>query len=212
MRTDWKKCKICGEDYMKLIDGICMSCKLDKIKKIGVTENIPERYKECTFETFIPNNDTIKMVELALEFIDVNNDRGLFLSGTAGIGKTHLLYATYMRILERQPNVKVLRYPHLLMMYGSRYSESFVDKVEEMCATPYLLIDDFKISTDKKQLEMAEYIFDDRYNHKLNKILVTSNITIEDISQHISDRIASRIGGMCEYIEVKAEDYRLKTK
>jgi len=50
-----------------------------------------------------------------------------------------------------------------------------------------------------------------REQHELPTI-ITSNYNLSNISGKIDDRIASRIAGMCEVIEIKGNDRRLSGK
>jgi DNA replication protein DnaC len=40
--------------------------------------------------------------------------------------------------------------------------------------------------------------------------IITSNLTLEEVSEKVGDRIASRIAGMCKVIELKGIDRRVE--
>ena len=58
-------------------------------------------------------------------------------------------------------------------------------------------------------METFYLIINKRYNEKL-PIVFTSNLSIEQLAQTISDRIASRVVETCDIYELVGKDRRLK--
>ena len=54
-------------------------------------------------------------------------------------------------------------------------------------------------------------IIDSRYSN-MKKIIITSNLTLNDIKNKIHDRLASRIGEMCKIIIMPNKDLRIELK
>ena len=159
--------------------------------------------------------------------------QSLFLCGKPGTGKTHLAASILMEtFLQYNPKpyfnesrgqwstTKLLAplfvtIPRLLVKFRSTFKDEDLteaDILNEYCQPRLTVFDDMgseKISD--WSLQMLYLIIDYRYTNLLPTIL-TSNLTLEEIGTTISDRIASRIAGMCEIIAMKGDDRRIKRR
>lgn len=134
-------------------------------------------------------------------------EKGLFIYGDTGTGKTHALYA----IANTFENCRVENWVGLLVEYRSKISErksqyEFIKQVNE-CNT--LIIDDVGA---EKQTESSQELFylilDWRYTNE-KKIILSTNLSLKEFQEKYGDRLFSRVAGMCEVIELKGEDRRL---
>jgi DNA replication protein DnaC len=162
-----------------------------------------------------------------------NGSSSLFLSGKPGTGKTHMaasvITETFLQFIPR-PTYSEKRYrwtttklpiprfttiPQLLMYFRSTFKaegESEMTVLRQYLEPRLTVFDDLgseKVS--EWSLQMLYMIIDYRYTNILPTI-ITSNLTLEEIGSTLSDRIASRIAGMCETISLKGDDRRIKRK
>lgn len=73
----------------------------------------------------------------------------------------------------------------------------------------FLIIDDFCSEKYSEFIEECFYrILNKRWENNLTTI-ISSNYSLQEISERIGDRIASRIAGMSQILELKGEDKRL---
>lgn len=161
------------------------------------------------------------------------SSESLFLSGKPGTGKTHLaasiIAENYLQFSPR-PYYNESRsqwmstrltvplfvtVPQLLVRFRATFKDentTETDLLQEYCQSRLTIFDDMgseKIS--EWSLQMLYLIVDHRYTNLLPTI-ITSNLTLEEIGTTISDRIASRIAGMCEIISLKGDDRRIKRR
>ena len=73
----------------------------------------------------------------------------------------------------------------------------------------YLIIDDFCAEKYSEFLEECFYRIINFYWENMIPIIITSNYSLKEISDRIGDRIASRIAGMCEVVELTGNDKRI---
>lgn len=182
------------------------------LSKIGVGK----RHLYCSFENY-QGGDKIKSICMDI----INNPRDLILSGSAGSGKTHLAVAI-LREWVRQQRIKVnfiegngifITVPDLLLqirqVFNDRSDKSEAEIVNKYSKVDYLLLDDLGAEKSTEWSITTLYtIIDQRYRQELPTI-VTTNLTIDQIGQQISERIASRLSSG-KVIKINAPDYRKK--
>jgi DNA replication protein DnaC len=102
-------CNECFGTGTKLIEGkgavLCPCKRSDPKRKLTVAARIPERYSDCSFDTFETKQNT--KIDAALLYARslVDDypavDRGLLLMGSVGVGKTHLAVSIIRGLIAR---------------------------------------------------------------------------------------------------------------
>jgi len=160
--------------------------------------------------------------------VDMNKNQGYYFTGGSGTGKTMYACLCASRIYSRVENkewtkeglsqtpkytCEFVSVPEFLIeiqdtFHTSEPSEGIIARYAE---TDYLILDDLgaEKATDWA-IQMLYVLIDRRERAGNNKIIITSNFTLDEIAEKLSDRIASRISGMCEIVKFTARDYRLK--
>lgn len=94
--------------------------------------------------------------------------------------------------------------------FNSKYPEKSEKEIlEKICDKKFLVIDDiFGNRNNEFSKRILLHIIDERTEYRGNVTLITSNLSIEEISS-IDTRIASRLdNSMCFYIESYIKDFR----
>jgi len=142
---------------------------------------------------------------------------GIFITGSCGVGKTHLAAAIARKLIlqDRKCHFEVV--PELLLHIKSEIFEkqsiSEEDFIEKYSDYEYLILDD--IGAEKVTewtLQTLYLIFDRRLRRGKTKMIITSNLGLPQIETELSERISSRIAGMCRVLKLTGDDYRLKRK
>lgn len=204
----WLECKDCHDEFNKLIDGRCYTCDLKFKNKIS-----DNSYLKKTFENFKMTKNNEEAFHKAVDF--VSNDKGLYMWGSRGLGKTHLAYAAYNNLRAFRKNVILITVPDLLLELRSTFDnprEMSEREVVERYSTPdYLILDDMGAEKVTDFTVQAIYLIIDRREKAGNrKLLITSEKPIGDIAENLDDRISSRICGMCEIVGIKGKDRRVE--
>jgi len=168
-------------------------------------ENSAKRIPLKSFESYKINEFNKDAFNKAKAFL--NNNRGLFISGTVGSGKTHLATAAY-NVIKEKAKARFISVPELLMdireTFGSHGSErDIVDKYTH--DTEYLFLDDFGAENPSDFSIEVLYLILSRWEKKLenprydfkSKLFITSNFDLDKLADVMSDRLASRITGIC---------------
>lgn len=177
-------------------------------KRVG----IPARYRDCTFATYKPKNDT---QEKALDFFrKVLKFETVFVTGPCGTGKTHLVcaYLNY-RIMQGKMAMRFVNATDLLLRIKESYSSKVSEKefIKEFLKSEVLVIDDIgaeRITDNVKQLWYQ--IINERYN-RMHPTIYTSNMGLQEIYDTHGERISSRLSHG-DFIKVEGPDQRHRGK
>ena len=172
-----------------------------------VNEGIPKTYLEADI--------TEEIEKLVKEATDKN--KGLYLHGPAGTGKTYFLYGLMRRKrLEKQECIFINATAWLAelrqRMDGGTQNhglglEYWINR--DVRSDKIMFIDDMAV---EKPTEWNDEIIYRLINYRSENMLEThfaSNLTLQELSEKKGDRIASRIAGMCVPKEIGGKDRRL---
>ena len=197
------------EQGKKLID------RINHIKNCG----IGRRFMQKSFANYNKDRNP-EAYNLCLEYVrdienNIQNGRGLFLTGDVGTGKTHLAIAIidYIARLKKRDWHYTMIYvsavdllANIRMSYNSGGTEEIVRQYEDI---NLLIIDDIGVEKTSDWVhEMFYKIIDHRYN-ELKPMIIISNLRGDEINEKLSERIMSRVYEMCKGVKFKGKDYRV---
>jgi DNA replication protein DnaC len=201
------KCR-CGEDavIMRSDGGVAVRCEpcnrdlrmYDYFFQIGVSV----MFRDASLSDY--KNDFPKNI-------------GLFLTGPAGTGKTHLAVALAREDIRNTPYRKKLSVSFTTMIdllsrikrtFSKDAQEKESDVVDFYCNVENLYIDDIGVEQASEwALSLVYHIIDYRWANE-KRTTFTSNFDLDSLSERLDPRISSRIGGMCEIIVLSGKDRR----
>lgn len=221
-----KKCSFCGKGY--LAENRTNTLKYTfsgEEKSITSISRFCSEFCETEYEEKIRLEDQKKLLDTRLytvpdKFLNIKTDRldlleehiddSLYITGGVGVGKS--VFAANLAealAIKHKTTITWINYTSFLFDIKQLFklaSEDPYDRVKKIAKSNILFIDDFGTEkiTDFIQ-EITYYLINEREINNLRTI-ITSNIDIENIEA----RIASRIAGICELIELSGEDRRIK--
>lgn len=167
-------------------------------------------WRARTFDTWVENSENKPVVEFLKQW--GINDKGLSLSGLAGVGKTHLLAALATHLAtEKLIDFQFLRFPIWSDKMRSVNFEQAEQMVLEIQNVNLLFLDDIGANTITDHIESKFCrILDYRLEFKL-PLFITTNLSSEDLKNTFSTRIVSRLFGLCDWIELDKlkKDWRI---
>jgi DNA replication protein DnaC len=195
------------------------------VKLHSRVENGYSRYTKASLSDFDPKVK-FKVVKATKQ--------GFYVQGPVGVGKTHLLHAHYRSLptltkpmAERNetdndqirrfnlpgkrlfiPSVQLLSVIRDSYRQGSGVSEN--DLIRNYAKVRWLYIDDLGVEKPSAwAIQILFMILDARYNDMLPTYF-SSNLSLSEIAEQLSQRIASRIREMCQGIKLDGNDKRIE--
>lgn len=249
---DYANCKHCkeliecknqieGYAYLPKNDGgnITFSYRPCKYKKRMVYKtkyldnmtiyNVPEEIRNASFSKIHKTDkkrfDTIIWLTNFLNTYKENpHQKGLYLCGNFGCGKTYLISAMFNELAKENVKSAIIFWPEYLRelkaSFNSEYKNEFNDKFETIKKAPLLLIDDLGAEsiTPWSRDEILCPILQYRMEQRL-PTFITSNLDKKALENHLaitskgdeiikSGRIISRIEQLTDYKEMVSKNLR----
>ena len=195
----------------------------EKIARLFASARIPRSYEGDTFADYTVTDGNRKAVDAARWMLAGGS--GVFLYGEKGTGKTKLAAIIANERAKAGHPVLFASVPDLMAdIRASFASGGTSERVQAVKEAPFLVLDD--LGAEKMTEWVGEQLFcivNHRYNEQLPTV-VTSNYSPTQIIRHMAtvdgrgnviddmqgQRIMSRIYGMCERVEIRGADWRMK--
>ncbi len=193
--------------------------RFEKIEKLFKMSRMGQRFRDRTFDNFKVTKDTQKAFKTSLEYANNFNEFrktgvGLFFTGPVGTGKTHLAASIAQHLINELTPVIFGNVTTLLgrirETYSSGSQESEHEIMDSLINADLLIIDDLgKEQTTDWVLEKLYTIINARYED-CKPLIVTTNLSVNDLEDKIGDAAVSRIIEMCDGVWMGGIDFRKK--
>lgn len=195
-----------------------------RIARLFASAHIPRAYETDTFADYEVTGGNKGAVDAARMMVD-GEIGGLFVYGVRGTGKTKLAAIIANERTRAGKPVLFASVPDLMADIRASFDGgNTAETVQAVKETPFLVLDD--LGSEKMSEWVGEQLFcivNHRYNERLQTV-VTSNYSPTEIIGHMAtvdrrgnviddmqgQRIMSRIYEMCERVEIKGADWRMK--
>lgn len=226
----------------------CVCRREVRSRRVLQQAHIPRRYEHCTLDSYEWNfagahRSLSRAYGAAKRFVEgyplENDGSGLLLTGSIGVGKTHLAVGVLQSLLsERGATGLFYDYRELLKQVQNSYNPRVAATELEVLAPVFdaevLVLDEIGASKPTEWVwDTVAHILNSRYNDRRTTILTTnyanqpplgmasadtpmssarSAMREETLGDRIGERMRSRLQEMCMVVEMQGEDFRQKVK
>jgi len=224
------QCKICKDTGFA--ENKKCSCYIQKeINYLYVQSNLEDIMDKENFEQFrweyysdkiIDNNispkDNMKLIySKCVNFVkdfDEHSINMLFI-GKPGLGKTFLCSSVAKDLLDKGKSVIYKTVSELIDIvrkykFDFENEESNEQYLDEIYNCDLLIIDDLGTELSTQFSNLVLYTILNKRAQKNKKMIISTNLDIDEFTKIYSDRITSRIFGCFDMLEFLGEDIRLK--
>jgi DNA replication protein DnaC len=152
------------------------------------------------------------MEDIVIPVID--ETQNCFFIGNKGLGKTYTMTAMAKALIAKGNTVKYITVPEMMMELksafnkGSETTEQLV--MHKYSSVPYLFLDDIGVEKPTEYVLQALFIIiDRRYMDDLH-LCISSNLSLQELSDRGDARLVSRLVEMCDVFEFSGKDRRIK--
>lgn len=189
---------------------------LQKLPIFMQAVGVPLRTSHARIEEF--QEEYQSLVQTLLPYTPNN---GYYIYGNVGVGKTYLMgamvrqlfFKTIWKSLNPASKLQFTTAPKLLLALRETISNktgiSEADIINKCSIVPILFLDDLGSEKPTEWAEQALYMVIDSRYQKMLPTVFSSNLTLQEISNRVGDRITSRIAGMCVPFCLKGKDRRI---
>ena len=245
-------CPICDDAGLRLIDRpdgnrVAVECVCRAARRTQRTidqARIPQRYAHCSLDEYVTNfagaNRSLGSAHMmAKKFVQSypfeTNGNGLLLTGSIGVGKTHLAVGILQALVaERGATGLFYDYRELLKQVQNSYNRQVQATELEILAPVFeaevLVLDEIGASKPSDWVwDTVAHILNTRYNDRRTTIITTNYANAgplgsilelgagsaaraatreETLGDRIGERMRSRLQEMCVVVEMQGVDFR----
>lgn len=193
--------------------------KQEKVResKLSMSSSDIELY---SIRKYNKNKNIYKENERLCDFLITGNsfrrNKGLFLYGNTGIGKSHALKTFALSQVYQKQNTQIIDYPTAIrdLIYNQKRfgsEEKFYEKMHELKKADVLIIDQFdSYSVIPNHAEVLREILNNRFDSS-KRTYFSSDLEPEQICEKLDKNILSLILGLSQPTLMKGnEDLRVK--
>ena len=195
----------------------CRPQRLAHARSRSLSAVIPRRYRDVAFErkpVVDMDDGVVRAVRRFAGDVEANLDagRGLWFMGDVGTGKTTLAMLVSKAALEAGRSVAIYSLPRLLAELRKTFDEdsdrSFLELLDRLAAVDLLHVDDLGAErTSPWVIEQLYSIVNGRYEDQ-RSMVVTTNLSREELIEQIGERTVSRLTEMCDELPLFGHDRR----
>ena len=244
-------CPICEDTGLRIVDRpdgnrVAVECACRAARRTQRTveqARIPQRYAHCSLDEYVTNfagaNRSLGSAHMmAKKFVQSypfeTNGNGLLLTGSIGVGKTHLAVGILQALIaDRGAKGLFFDYRDLLKQVQNSYNRNVnateLEILKPVFDAEVLVLDELGASKPTDWVwDTVAHILNTRYNDRRTTIITTNYPNLapaagelsgpraavreETLGDRIGERMRSRLQEMCVVVEMNGQDFRQHVK
>jgi len=215
---------------------VCTCQAEERVARLLKGANIPARYEHCSLESYEIFREADRSLSaahrMARGFVDgypaTTGGRGLLLTGSIGVGKTHLAVGILQAlILEKGVRGLFCDYRELLKeiqhSYNPQVATTEMEILQPVFDSEVLVLDELGAAKPTDWVwDTVALVLNTRYNDKRTTLITTNYADLapgsgtgagratreETLGDRIGERMRSRLAEMCVTVSMTGQDFR----
>ena len=185
----------------------------NKIKKYKDISVIDKKLLNANFIKAEQDKHIKLCQKYAEKFVKIGTaPQGLLLHGSVGTGKTFATACIANYLMENGKTVLVMNLGLYLIKLKKEWDEAESNVLEYVKKCDLLIIDDFGVEKISEfVLDKAFALIDTRYRAE-KPLIITTNLSLKEITDKFGSRIADRLQEMCYPLRVEGQSKRTNRK
>ncbi|WP_242957631.1 conserved phage C-terminal domain-containing protein [Clostridium cochlearium] len=188
-----------------------------RLQRVISNSLMNDSFRECTLENWDHSLGNEKLYGIAKEYVDKfpkmkRENQGILIYGEAGNGKTYFSFCIANALLNKLIPVMsvgaiglVERISQSKRTWGEEGIFTVLNSLEN---ADLLIIDDLGTEEDNRWTRAMMYQIIEKRNSTGLPIIITTNISINELKERYNDRTYSRLVSMCSFIRNTGRDIR----
>ncbi len=188
----------------------------EKVQRLLSQSGLGKRFQERTFENFAIDSTNKEAHCAAITFINnFPKTKGLLLTGSVGVGKTHLAAAIANELISKLYVVMFGSSADIISRMKQTFhtDESELDIIDALANVDLLVLDDLGKEKASDYTSTIIYQLVNRLYEDEKPILVTTNFMSEPFIERMGEKgeaIVSRLAEMCTPVLMEGPDWRVE--
>lgn len=185
----------------------------NKIKKYKDISVVDKKLSNANFKTAEQDKHIRLCQKYAEKFVKIGTaPQGLLLHGSVGTGKTFASACIANYLMDNGKTVLVMNLGLYLIKLKKEWDEAESNVLEYVKQCDLLVIDDFGVEKISEfVIDKTFALIDTRYRAE-KPLIITTNLSLEDIEDKFGSRVADRLQEMCYPLRVDGQSKRKNIK
>jgi DNA replication protein DnaC len=189
------------------------SAQVNYAKALLEKSGLGEKFFTRTFMSFRATPQNEYALNSCIDLVEGRREKGIIISGSHGIGKTHLAAAVVNAMANKGRQAYFRNIVDLVDEIKDSFKSGTERVIDRIFDASFIVLDDLgaeHTKTDSGFIDSLLYKIVNRAYEDNKTLIITTNLDEYDFAKRYNTRIVSRLHEMCDSIRYEEQDQRLE--